>query len=384
MAASKTELLVFFSFLALMLTIITAEPPPLRNDGSSALDVSDSSSLAAEIEQLKLKVLTLDVDFRTLIELIMSYVSEQKISHSITSQFHKGSLDDKELLGSKLHLQAVELEKQATRLRKELEMQDGKKDGLEAQGEFTEKKIHELNLKLEDVKERWLPYWLSVKLSQFQLYIVTYWNESGRPAVQIAIEKALLKKAQVKDWVELHIEMFEKGEFREKDGIPLLKNQWFACCTYLGKGVQLLIVKAVDIYCAYKSFMEPLAFKILNFAYPYIQEARKLSEPYILQIATVITPHLDQVHAAFKLYSEKVFHAYGSFITSSTLYHHQVQQMLKNNGLTRPVATIDLAWFAATALLALPVVFLFKLYSASFSKTSKKRIRSYRRKSHKL
>ncbi|XP_048326312.2 uncharacterized protein LOC107431048 isoform X2 [Ziziphus jujuba] len=349
MAASKTELLVFFSFLALMLTIITAEPPPLRNDGSSALDVSDSSSLAAEIEQLKLKVLTLELSIKE--RNLESRRKEESVrqmekisnenSYSIAEEsFQKGSLDDKEPLGSKLHLQAVELEKQATRLRKELEMQDGKKDGLEAQGEFTEKKIHELNLKLEDVKERWLPYWLSVKLSQFQLYIVTYWNESGRPAVQIAIEKALLKKAQVKDWVELHIEMFEK------DGIPLLKNQWFACCTYLGKGVQLLIVKAVDIYCAYKSFMEPLAFKILNFAYPYIQEARKLSEPYILQIATVITPHLDQVHAAFKLYSEKVFHAYGSFITSSTLYHHQVQQMLKNNGLTRPVATIDLAWFA--------------------------------------
>ena len=108
---------------------------------------------------------------------------------------------------------------------------------LEARANVAEKKIHELNLKQENlhqkkkkkigdeqktrvrkaehllkvageemlmakletasvseelvkVHRRWVPCWLAVHLRYFQSYIVTHWNDHGRPALDLLIQKA--------------------------------------------------------------------------------------------------------------------------------------------------------------------------------------------------
>ena len=103
---------------------------------------------------------------------------------------------------------------------------------LEARANIAEKKIHELNLKLENLQKigdeqktrvpkaehllkvaneemlmakleaasiseelvkvhrRWVPCWLAVHLRYFQSYIVTHWNDHGRPALDLLIQKA--------------------------------------------------------------------------------------------------------------------------------------------------------------------------------------------------
>ena len=105
---------------------------------------------------------------------------------------------------------------------------------LEARANVDEKKIHELNLKLENLQKKkkkkfgdkqktrarkaehllkvageemlmevalvsaelvkvhrwWVPRWLTVHLRYFQSYIVTQWNDHGRPALDLLIQKA--------------------------------------------------------------------------------------------------------------------------------------------------------------------------------------------------
>ena len=103
---------------------------------------------------------------------------------------------------------------------------------LEARANIAEKKIHELNLKLENLQKIgdeqktrvrkaehllkvaneemlmakleaasiseelvkvhrwWVPRWLAVHLRYFQSYIVTHWNDHGRPALDLLIQKA--------------------------------------------------------------------------------------------------------------------------------------------------------------------------------------------------
>ena len=103
---------------------------------------------------------------------------------------------------------------------------------LEARANIAEKKIHELNLKLENLQKIgdeqktrvhkaehllkvareemlmakleaasvseefvkvhrcWVPHWLAVHLRYFQSYIVTHWNDHGRPALDLLIQKA--------------------------------------------------------------------------------------------------------------------------------------------------------------------------------------------------
>ncbi|KAF3452719.1 hypothetical protein FNV43_RR03152 [Rhamnella rubrinervis] len=393
--------LVFFLFVAQLFTRVAAKPP-LRNDDhdhdvASAPEVSDSS-VAAELEQLKFKVLFLEKSIneknrelrekeessRQMEEIIIENSDTIAALRSEIESLQEGPIDDRTLMCQKLFARTGELEKQVERIRKDIIIQDKKKDGIEAQDVSSEKKIRELNLKLEDlqkvndeqktviqrteqalqvaekkimkakldaasistglnmVNEGWLPHWLLVHLNHFQ---------------------ALEKKSQVEDWVALHIEIFKR------ERIPILRNQCSACIIYLVNKFQQLTAKTVDICCVLKSSIAPHVLEVLKFADPYIQKVTKFSEPYIHQVAMVTRPHLDRVRA-------KVFPAYTGFITSTTLYHQQVQEMLKNSELTRSVATMDLAWFVATALIALPAVFVLKLYSAIFSKTAKKRNRS--------
>ena len=120
-------------------------------------------------------------------------------------------------------------------LKKEIETQNLIKDVLEARANVAEKKIHELNLKLKNLQKkkkngaeqktrvrkaehlvkvageemlmakletasiseelvkvhrRWVPCWLAVHLRYFQSYIVTHWNDHGRPALDLLIQKA--------------------------------------------------------------------------------------------------------------------------------------------------------------------------------------------------
>ncbi|KAL3363010.1 hypothetical protein AABB24_012353 [Solanum stoloniferum] len=144
----------------------------------------------------------------------------------------KGSLNAKELV-AKANVRATELERQIDALRRETEAQNKKKNILEISTNEAEEKIRELNLKLESlqrineeqnarirktkralqvaeeemmkakleassvseqleqVKEGWLPPWLAVHLVHFRSIVMTYWNEHGRPSLDLTLKKVL-------------------------------------------------------------------------------------------------------------------------------------------------------------------------------------------------
>nr|XP_028952285.1 uncharacterized protein LOC103450571 isoform X8 [Malus domestica] len=302
-------------------------------------------------------------------------------------------------LGDKPHVQAGGLEKQVKRLREDIAVQNKKRDELEAQASVAEQKIQELSIKLENlqkvndeqktgiqktehdlqvaeeeiVKEKFGISSISEDLTE--TYIVTYWNELGRPAFNLGIEKALKMKARGEGWTEIIVERIRTN------WIPRLKKQSLEFKAYLEPNIRLVTAKIVDVYRSSKSSIGTLVLKAQNMADPYIQEAKKYTEPYIDRVAMVTKPHLDKLHIALKPYTKKVLNAYRKVITTTTFLHHEVKEILKNNELTQPVASMELAWFAATALLALPAVFLFKLYSATLGfqlcrKKTKKRSHS--------
>ncbi|CAN6576965.1 unnamed protein product [Malus baccata var. baccata] len=80
---------------------------------------------------------------------------------------------------------------------------------------------------LTEVHGGWLPHTFGVHVDYFQTYIVTYWNELGRPTFNLGIEKALKMKARGEGWAGIIVERIKTN------WIPRLKKQSLEFKAYL-------------------------------------------------------------------------------------------------------------------------------------------------------
>ncbi|KAJ8763848.1 hypothetical protein K2173_003630 [Erythroxylum novogranatense] len=434
MAASK--LAVFSLLLALILTVVRAGVAVDGSHDEPALQVGvpdgvDTSVLKSELEQLKSKIHVLEsiIDNKAkelkskdeaitqkekIIQDKLDTIASLQDEVSLLQQ-KKGKLDAAEQVG-KAHARAGELEKQIDKLKKEVETHQREKEALESRILAAEKKVDILLLKIDRLQETneeqksklrkteralkdaeeemmkakfeatsktkelmevhgaWLPPWLAVRLVYLQSSAQVHWHKHGKPAMELVMQKALEKKAQAEKWAEPHVETINSR------WIPAAKEQWLVVSTHVKPHVHSLKTKTFEAYKASKTAITPHVIRAHEVVDPYFQEAKKFSKPYIDQVATVTKPHVDKVRVALKPYTKEAIRAYGKFLESATMYHHQmqgtVQETLKRHELTRAFATKELVWFVASALLALPVIILSRMCSAIFCKKAKKPTRN--------
>ncbi|CAN8326757.1 unnamed protein product [Cochlearia groenlandica] len=421
MAASK---LVALLLLGLVFTTTVFADAGIGSDESEIVDAvgSDDGSLKIQLDQLNAKIRALEsqIDEKTSEvkgkdELVVEKEKilkekEDKIASlqtEVLSLQNKVSSDSAKQLG-KAQARAVELEKQVEVLRNFLEQKNKEKESTESRTNEAEKKLTELNSsldKLQKVNEEqknkigkleraiktaeeemlrtkveasakakalleahgsWLPPWLAVHWISFQVYTETHWEAHGKPVVETVILKVSEVKTQAEKWAEPHVENV-KTKY-----IPAIKD---AVSTHVEPHVRTLSTKAKEAYHASKAAVSPHIVTVQEIVDPYYQEAKKFSKPYVDQVATATKPHVDTIKVAVKPYTTKVIIVYTEFLESATTYHNQVkshvERKLKSHELTEAFATNEFVWFAASALLALPIFFAYKVLCSLFCTKTK-------------
>lgn len=421
MAAAKVATVLLWTafFSALVLGGVRAQ------ENVHAREEARSDSNSIELDQLKLKIHRLEVRLEEsdksvkskdeTIEKLKKAVQEKSDSISqlqseVVSIQKKGSSDVEERV-DKAYAQAAELQNEVDRIQKELETESKEKDALKTQAHEAEEKIHELNLKLKnfqkvadeqkakihkleralqvveeemvkakleassrindllEVHNAWLPPWFAEHTFHFQSFIVTEWNEHGKPTMDLLTQKTMETKDQFGKWASPHFETIKIT------WVPAIQEQWILIVEYLEPHVKLVRTKTVETYEASKTAIKPHLIKVQEVADPYYQEIKKISKPYVEQVATVAKPHVEKARVALKPYTQNALDKYGKFLESVTAYHHQVQvtvkEKMENHEAFKQLATQELVWFVASALLALPVLFLFRLFSTMCCKPSK-------------
>ncbi|KAL9258834.1 hypothetical protein AKJ16_DCAP04188, partial [Drosera capensis] len=412
MAASKLSL--FFVPLLLFFALILSKA---EEEAPISIGVKESKSDAEiEVEELRSKIQLLEKRIEesstnlkskdAVIEKLEKDLKEKSdrvaiMQNGIELLQRKGTLEVEKKVGE-AHARAEELQKQVDLLKKEIEGQNKEKDALEARAAETGKKIEELALKLDDLEKindeqkvkmskteralqtaeeelikakfeatsrnkkllevhgAWLPPWLADHAFRLEAFIKTEWNEHGKPVIEILSQKLLELNVKSQKWAEPHIETIKTK------WIPVAKEYWVTVTEYAEPHVLTLHKRASELYESSKDAAKPIIIKVQEAADPYYQEARKLSKPYVDQIATVV----------LKPYTKQAVHAYKKFLETTTSYHYQLQdaihEKLKNHEITKHLATKELVYFVASALLALPVIVLSRILSSTFSKKSKK------------
>ncbi|KZV50629.1 hypothetical protein F511_32915 [Dorcoceras hygrometricum] len=312
-----------------------------------------------------------------------------------------------------------DIQKQIFNLKKEVEAQTQKKNDLKVRVNVAKEKIEGMNLKLEnlrrinegqqskirdaqcalqvaeeemlkakleaslvgkqleEVRQAWLPSWLSTHLVHFQLFVTRHWNKNGKPVLDLTIQEALKKKSEVAKWMHPRIKTFET------QWIPTIKSRCKTFVNDLQPMVQTLSTQAIDYYHVAHSAIKPHVVTVLEVIDPYVQEAKIFTKPYVDHVSKSARPHVDKVLKFFKPYSKKVARYHKKITRKVHVYHSLIQatlsKTLRSYELTKPLAKPRFVWFTASVLMAMPLVVLSKLI---LRKEPKRRPRHSHKTSH--
>lgn len=204
-----------------------------------------------------------------------------------------------------------------------------------------------------------LPPWIVAHLLEFKALVASYWAQHGEPVINLLIEKVSEKVAAANERAKLHFDVMIKCG-------PAMRKQWQQLTIFASPHIKSVKASSIERFETLRNGIHPHLIKGLEFLEPHAQMVRKFSRPYIAKAASVVQPHLDQARIVLSPCAHQAAAAYRRFLASANAYHYQLQgfvrQTLNKYELTAALATKELSWFLASALLALPLFGILMLY----------------------
>ncbi|XP_078150737.1 uncharacterized protein LOC144546070 isoform X2 [Carex rostrata] len=421
MATFKLLLLAFF--VALSVSVVFSDEAP-EEEVTIKLPLEDSDpGFKLQLDQLRSKILSLEssIEERSK-ELKSKDEAASKLNKIIQEKSDKIAYlqNDIALLQKQVAADAAEkagkvdaktdqLQQQIEALKKEVESQKKKRDELEAQSIVAEDKARQLSAQLESFKKTneeqkkriqkteralkaaeeelmraqleasaklkqlhevhgaWLPPWLATEMARYMVVMSAEWNEHGKPVMDSFLQKATEKSKQAQKWAEPHLET--------------VKTKWVVLKTNTEPYIQQVSSKSVELYKTAKIATAPHITKFHEVTAPHVQKVKKISKPYIDQAADLSRPHVEKIAVLIQPYTKRAVATYTTFVKSATTYHHRAQanigEYLNKHEFTKQLVTKELIWFMASALLALPFFFMYRILSQIFCvKKPRKQTRS--------
>lgn len=201
-----------------------------------------------------------------------------------------------------------------------------------------------------------LPPWIVVHLHKFKALVASYWAEHGEPVVNLLREKVSEKVVAANERANLHFDRWG----------PTMKKQWQQLIILASPHIKSIKARCIERFEMLWNAIFPHLVRGREFVEPQAKMVRKFSRPYIAKAASAIRPHLDKARVVLSPCTDQAAAAYRRFTVYATTYHYQLQgfvrQTLNKYELTAALATKELAWFLASALLALPLFGILMLY----------------------
>ncbi|KAG0579780.1 hypothetical protein KC19_4G123100 [Ceratodon purpureus] len=219
--------------------------------------------------------------------------------------------------------------------------------------------------------DAWFPPWLATQAAKVHAFLSSRWATHGRPLLKLVQRGVSVKVAQVEKFSKPYIRSFQKNVR------PVVRSEWKKLKAKVVPEYRRAKRLTVRYYQAAKKYTLLQLSKVQESVDPFVQTVREKSQPFVEQAASFLHPHMEKAGP----YVKRANDHFQSVVTQATTYHEQLQDSVKgimsNHQVLARYATKDLIWYLASALLALPVVAPFWLFSSVFG--SRKPVKRQRR-----
>ncbi|KAJ7515383.1 hypothetical protein O6H91_22G011900 [Diphasiastrum complanatum] len=207
-------------------------------------------------------------------------------------------------------------------------------------------------------------------------FISKEWREHGKPVVTFLSEKVYQISGAAQETVK------EKW-------LPAAKQHWEDAVLVIGPHIEMVKVKVgeewgehgepVVTFLSHKAYqisvsaqphLETVKELVREKAGPYVDKTAVFAQPYVDKASVFAQPYVQSTRSFYGPFFEKAHSVYQILSKLTTTYHLRLQtslqESIKKYECLAALASKELIWFLASALLLLPVLGIFLVFSSTF------------------